>query len=171
MLARSSEETPRHTRPDPGNESSCELTVLGGLRRAACRVDREEYEVDEGVRGGGFLPWANGRSLFFQPTQRNLLNLHAQLRQFLADHHPHLVQVKAEILMHQNVAKRDELSPPDRGVEVPEFPRQSPRRLSDDLQMMNYPNLEHLIVPEGILTGAGPLLDLRNGIEDIGQAV
>ena len=56
-------------------------------------------------------------------------------------------------------------------MEIPEFPRQSPRRLSDHLQMMNDPDLEHLIRPEGVLTGAGPLLDFRNGLDDIAQTV
>ena len=73
-------------------------------------------------------------------------NLRFKFREFLLNHRPHLVEIEAEVLMDQNVPKGHDLRPPDFWVLIAKALRHSPRGFADDLQMMDHPYLEHLVM-------------------------
>lgn len=54
---------------------------------------------------------------------------------------PQLVQINAEIFVHQHVSHGDDACPRDLGMRLMKVPAQLSGRLTDDLKVMDHPNL------------------------------
>jgi hypothetical protein len=85
-------------------------------------------------------------------------------------HHPDLVQVEAEVFVDQNISQRDDLRPLDLGVTVSDRLGDATGSLSNDLQVMDNPNLEHLVVLKGQAI-RHPLFDLGDCRQNIVQSI
>jgi hypothetical protein len=69
-------------------------------------------------------------------------NLLLQLGKVLLGHHPNLVQVEAEVFVHQDIPQRNNLRPLDLGMTVPDRLGDAAGGFSNDLQMVDKPDLE-----------------------------
>src|ERR1035437_3409454 len=87
------------------------------------------------------------------------------------DHGPDLVQIEAEVLMHQDVPQRDDLWPRHLGMTRFEGLGHAAGGFSDYLQVVDRPDLEHLVVLQGINAIRDSFSDFRGGREDIAHAL
>lgn len=92
----------------------------------------------------------NGPDVFFEPGKIPL------------DHGPHFVQIDSEeIVVNEDVAHPDE-RPGDLIVPCTDFVRQGAGRLTDDLNVVNDPDLNHLIGFKGFPASGRGFLDFCN---------
>jgi hypothetical protein len=56
-------------------------------------------------------------------------------------------------------------------MSVSERLRHAAARLSDYLQVMNHPNLKHLVTQKNIEADGGPCFDFGDSFQDIAQAI
>lgn len=88
------------------------------------------------------------------------LDLLLQPGKVLLSHRPDLVHVEAEVFMDQDVPQRNDLWPPYLRIAVLDGLGNATSSLSHDLQVVDNPNLEHLIALEGLETVRDPLVIL-----------
>ena len=101
----------------------------------------------------------------------DVLYLILQLGEVLLGHGPDLVQIEAEVFMHQDVPQRDDLWPRDLGMTVFEGLGDAAGGLSNHLQVVDHPHLEHLVSLKGMDAIRDPLSDSRDGLQDVAQAI
>ena len=94
-------------------------------------------------------------------SPHNLLDVALQNRQVPCGSHSNLPQIQAEVLMHEDVSQGDEFRPLHVGVPGAKCRRQPAGGLADDLQVVNHPNLQHLVAPEGLFPCATKVPFLR----------
>src|SRR5260370_6637196 len=73
--------------------------------------------------------------------------------------------------MHQDVPQCNDLRPRHLGMTLFEGLRHAAGGLSDHLQVVDHPDLEHLVGLKGIDATCDPFSDFRGGLEDIADAI
>jgi hypothetical protein len=69
--------------------------------------------------------------------------------------------------MDEDVAQCNDLGPRNLGMTISQRLRNSAGRLSDHLQVVNDPDLKHLVTQENFEADRGSSDDLTNGIDDV----
>lgn len=82
-------------------------------------------------------------------------------------HGPQLVHIEAEVLTHQDVPRRDDFRPWNFGMAVSDGLGQAAGGFSDHLQVVDHPDLEHLVLLKDINVICDPRLDFRDGLQDV----
>ena len=83
---------------------------------------------------------------------------------------PHLLKINAEVFVDKQVAQSDHIRPGDFRMDSAQRGAQSARRLSDDLQVVNNPNSDQLVLIELAAALSHVSLDAINGIQNVEQA-
>ena len=156
---------------DPGWVDLDSFAVARGLTPEAAAAPWRPLSFRR-VEASGTLfgfDWHKWQALTSQFPESGL-NLGSEVRNVTLYRRPHLFQIHREMIVHQNVPHGDDLSPWYLGVAGLQGFRDLPRRLADDLQVMQNPCLHQLVALEGVAPLPRVFLNAAHGFEDILQA-